>query len=103
MSDQICPKFEYAVQLLNKRWTGLIVYQLLSGPTRFNELQQSIGVSSKVLSERLKYLEHEAIIKRNVYPEVPVRIEYDLTKKGRSLEPILKEIHNWADQWVQNI
>lgn len=100
MSDQICPKFEHAVQLLNKRWTGLIVYQLLSGSTRFNELQQSIGVSSKVLSERLKYLEHEAIIKRNVYPEVPVRIEYDLTKKGRSLEPILKEIHIWADQWV---
>lgn len=101
MSEPICPKFEYAVQLLNKRWTGLIIFQLLHGAKRFNELQQGIDISSKVLSERLKFLETEGIIERNVYDEVPIRIEYVLTKQGESLSPVLHEIETWANNWVK--
>jgi len=100
MNDQICPKFEYAVHILHRRWTGLIIYQLLRGEKRFNEIQQAMSISSKVLSERLKYLETEEIITRNVYPEVPVRIEYMLTEKGKSLSPILDELQKWANQWI---
>jgi DNA-binding HxlR family transcriptional regulator len=100
MSEQVCPKFEYAVEILHKRWNGLIIYQLLRGEKRFNEIQQAMKISSKVLSERLKLLESEGLVERNVYPEVPVRIEYVLTEKGKSLSPILNALQTWANQWV---
>lgn len=75
--------------------------QLLSEPHRFCALQSSIGISGKVLSERLKDLEQKGIIKREVIPEIPVIIEYSLTKKGYSLEPVLKEIENWSQLWME--
>jgi len=87
--------------ILNQKWTGLIIYQLLSGPQRFCNIESSIGVSGRVLSERLKDLENEGIIKREVYPETPVRIEYSLTDKGQSLKPLMDEIENWSQQWLQ--
>src|SRR5690625_5470233 len=76
--------------LLSQRWTGLIIYQLLPGPQRFCSIESSIGVSGRVLSERLKDLETKGIVKREVYPETPVRIEYSLTDKGISLEPLMR-------------
>lgn len=97
----ICPKFEKAISLLSQRWTALIIYQLLVGPQRFNEIQSAIGISGKVLSERLKELEKKDIVKREVIPETPVIIKYSLTEKGRSMESILKSIENWSQQWVE--
>lgn len=97
----LCPRFEKAVSLLSQRWTTLVIYQLLSGPQRFGSIQSSIGISGKVLSERLKDLEHQGIVKRNVIPETPVIIEYSLTEKGHSLKTILKEIENWSQLWIQ--
>ncbi|MBM4760944.1 helix-turn-helix domain-containing protein [Bacillus sp. B15-48] len=96
----ICPRFEKAMGILSQRWTGLVIYQLLTGPKRFCTLESSIGVSGRVLSERLKELESQGIVKREVYPETPVRIEYSLTEKGQSLEPIMKEIENWSQTWL---
>src|SRR5690606_20760662 len=92
----LCPKFEKAVSLLSQRWTALIIYQLLSGTKRFSEIQTSIGISGKVLSDRLKDLEQEGIINRTVIPKTPVIIEYSLTEKGRSMEPILNSIEDWS-------
>ena len=97
----ICPRFEKGISLLSQRWTALVIYQLLSGSGRFSTIQSSIGISGKVLSERLKDLEHQGIVKRNVIPETPVIIEYSLTEKGISLEPILKGIENWSQLWVK--
>ncbi|MCM3317892.1 helix-turn-helix transcriptional regulator [Rummeliibacillus stabekisii] len=97
----ICPKFEKAISLLSQRWTALIIYQLLTGPQRFNEIQTSIGISGKVLSDRLKDLETQDIIKREVIPETPVIIEYSLTEKGQSMESILREIENWSQAWIK--
>jgi DNA-binding HxlR family transcriptional regulator len=97
----ICPRFEKAISLLSQRWTALIINQILSGPRRFCALQSSIGISGKVLSERLKDLEQQGFINREVIPETPVIIEYSLTEKGCSLEPILKEIGNWSRSWVE--
>ncbi|WP_232697101.1 winged helix-turn-helix transcriptional regulator [Brevibacillus daliensis] len=97
----ICPRFEKAISLLHQRWTALVIYQLLTGSQRFNTIQSSIGISGKVLSERLKDLEHQGIIARKVIPETPVLIEYSLTEKGISLGPILKEIENWSQLWVK--
>ncbi|MFD2640064.1 winged helix-turn-helix transcriptional regulator [Piscibacillus salipiscarius] len=103
MADtNICPKFEKALSILNKRWTGLIVFQLLNGSQRFCNIESEIGISGRVLSERLKDLEKEGIVKRTVYDETPVRIEYSLTDKGLALEPVLSQIQNWSDNWVQS-
>lgn len=97
----ICPKFEKAISLLSQRWTALLIYQLLSGPQRFSEIQAAIGISGKVLSDRLKELEHQALVKRVVIPETPVVIEYSLTEKGKSMEPILKTIEDWSQKWMK--
>lgn len=94
---ELCPKFEAAMQLLGKRWMGLIIYQLLDGPQRFGEMESSLPISGKLLSERLKELEKWGIVTRNVYPEIPVRIEYELTKRGQEMEPIIKAIQHWAE------
>ncbi|MBU8906295.1 winged helix-turn-helix transcriptional regulator [Desertibacillus haloalkaliphilus] len=96
----ICPRFEKAISLLSQRWTALVIYQLLLGSQRFNEIQSSIGISGKVLSERLKDLEHQGVVKREVIPETPVIIEYSLTEKGQAMEPILKTIENWSQAWI---
>ena len=87
--------------MLSQRWTALIIYQLLSGPQRFNEIQSAIGISGKVLSDRLKELEKKEIIKREVIPDTPVVIKYSLTEKGRAMETILKSIENWSQKWVE--
>lgn len=97
----ICPKFEKAISLLSQRWTALVIYQLLLGTQRFNEIQSSIGISGKVLSDRLKDLEYQGVVKREVIPETPVIIEYSLTEKGQSMEPILRTIENWSQLWVK--
>ncbi|MBS4220962.1 winged helix-turn-helix transcriptional regulator [Bacillus sp. FJAT-49711] len=86
---------------LSQRWTGMIIYQLLLGPQRFCTIESLVGVSSRVLSERLKDLENEGVIKRNVYPETPVRIEYSLTDKGLALEPIMRDIEKWSQNWLK--
>lgn len=97
----LCPKFEAAFELLGKRWTGLIIRSLLSGAKRFSDIQQIIpSLSARMLTERFKELEEEGIIIRKVYPEMPVRIEYELTEKGRDLEKAMNEIQKWAEKWT---
>ncbi|AXI08323.1 MarR family transcriptional regulator [Oceanobacillus sp. 143] len=98
----ICPRFEKAISLLSQKWTALIIYKLLLGTQRFSEIQSSIGISGKVLSERLKELEHLDIVKREVIPDTPVIIEYSLTEKGQSMEPILRTIENWSQAWIKS-
>src|SRR3954465_8868461 len=97
----LCPRFEKGMQILSKRWTGLIVNQLLNGPQRFCTIESAFPISGRILSERLKDLEQEGIVKRDVYPETPVRIEYSLTDKGLALAPVMKEIEKWAVDWIQ--
>lgn len=96
----LCPKFENAFELLGKRWTGLIIRILLSGEKRFSDVAEAIpNLSARMLTERFKELESEGIIVRKVYPETPVRIEYELTDKGRELEFAMNEIQKWAEKW----
>ncbi len=101
-NQSLCPRFEKAFQLLGKRWVGVIIRVLSDGPIRFNEMAERIPhISQKVLSERLKELEDQGILVREVYPESPVRIEYRLTEKGEAIKPVLDEVQNWADKWVE--
>lgn len=99
----ICPRFESAISILSQRWTGLIIYQLLAGPQRFSQLTEAIGISGRLLSERLKNLEASGLVTRTVYPETPVRIEYCLTEKGIALKPVMDEIQSWSQTWVEPI
>lgn len=100
-ASNLCPRFEKAMNLMSQRWTALIIHQLLSGTKRFCAIESSIGISGRILSERLKELEQLEIIKREVIPETPVRIEYSLTDKGLALEPVLKEVEKWSQNWFE--
>lgn len=86
---------------MSQRWTGLVIYQLLSGPQRFCSIESSLPISGRLLSERLKDLEQEGIVKREVFPETPVRIEYSLTEKGMALEPLMRELEKWSTKWIK--
>lgn len=100
--SSLCPRFEKGMQLLGKRWTGLIIYQLLSGPQRFCALEAALPISGRLLSERLKDLEKEGLVHREVYTDsAPVRVEYSLTQKGLALGPALKEIESWCQMWIE--
>lgn len=97
-----CPRYEHAIQILGKRWTGLLINALMNGPRRFCELTVVIaGLSDRVLSDRLRELETEGILKRVVYPQIPVRVEYQLTEKGHALKPVIDAIHTWAGRWIE--
>lgn len=97
----MCPRFESAFSFLGKRWNGLIIQTLMSGPKRFKDISNLIpSMSDKMLSERMKDLECEGILVRHVYPETPVRIEYELTEKGRALRPAMEQIQHWAENWI---
>lgn len=97
----MCPRYESAMEMLGKRWTGLIIRVLLDGPKRFKEIKEQIpDMSDKMLTDRIKELESSGILVRNVYPETPVRIEYELTPKGKGLEPIIETIQCWAEKWM---
>jgi DNA-binding HxlR family transcriptional regulator len=99
---QLCPKFESAFEILGKRWTGLIIRVLLDGPKRFKEIKELIPeMSDRMLTERFKELEAAGILERHVYPETPVRIEYELTDMGRALQPIMDAVQKWADTWIK--
>lgn len=98
----MCPRYEHAIQLLGKRWTGLILDTLMGGPRRFCELTATVeGLSDRVLSDRLRELEFEGIVERVVYPQIPVRVEYRLTRKGQDLKPVVDAIHTWAERWIE--
>lgn len=94
--DQDCP-VRKAMDILAGKWTLLIVRDLLGGKRRFGELNSSIGgVSPKVLAQRLKLLETEGLITKVVYPEVPPRVEYELTEKGRRLRQVIDALAAWG-------
>lgn len=98
----LCPKFEAAFALLGKRWTGLIIESLLNGPKRFREIADMIPkISDRMLVERFKELEKSGIVVRHVYAEIPVRIEYELTEKGKGLQEAMASIQKWAEEWIK--
>ncbi len=86
-----------ALKIIGSKWTMLILHNLFDGPKRFGQLQRSLGeISPKTLSQRLQELEHERIINRRVFAEIPLHVEYSLTKKGQSLEKIFDDMSEWG-------
>jgi DNA-binding HxlR family transcriptional regulator len=98
--EAFCPVYQHAIELIGSRWTGAIIFALLTGITRFSDLAQAVpGLSDRMLSERLRELEKEDIVSRLVVPEMPVRVEYHLTEKGRALSSVIESIVVWLEQW----
>ena len=92
-----CP-VEVTLLLLSNKWTILILRDLLTDTKRFGELKKSLsGVSQKVLTANLRSLEEKGIIEREIFPEVPPRVEYTLTDLGKTLEPIIDSMHAWGE------
>lgn len=88
--------------LISDRWKVLIIRDLLTGTKRFSELKKSVGkISQKVLTSNLRSMEENGLVSRKVYPEVPPRVEYSLTKTGWSLKPILDAMVEWGTEYKQ--
>ncbi|GGF82258.1 MarR family transcriptional regulator [Paenibacillus albidus] len=100
-STDLCPRLQKSMDIIGRRWTGLIIYQLLQGPQRFSAIEASLPVSGRLLSERLKELEQEGIVLREVFPETPVRIQYSLTDKGLALKAVIRDLQQWSDAWIE--
>jgi DNA-binding HxlR family transcriptional regulator len=88
-----------AMDIIGSKWTALILRDLFSGPKRFCELEKSVGINPRTLSQRLDDLEAHGIITRKSFAEVPPRTEYTLTAKGRDLLPVLKQMAAWGTRY----
>lgn len=88
-------------RIVSGKWTLLLLRDLATGPCRFTQLERSLeGISPRTLSQRLKALEDEGILEREVYPEAPPRVEYRLTEKGRDIVPIVDAMRAYGEQWL---
>ena len=102
-NDYICP-FEYALNIISKKWRGLVIYYLhINGVMRFSELKRELkDITQKMLTQTLRFLEEEKIINRKVYPIVPPKVEYTLTDKGKSIVPILESLQEWGKEQLKS-
>ena len=98
MGNEVSLKFQLAFEILGRKWNGLILFTLLKGSKRFTEIKKAIpGLSDRVLVERLKELEQIGLVRRNVYTRMPIKVEYELTKKGETLEKVMQEVYIWSE------
>jgi DNA-binding HxlR family transcriptional regulator len=98
--DDVCPVCATA-DLVCAKWTILVIRDLAEGRSRFCELERSLaGISPRTLSLRLRALEEEGIVERPTYPEVPPRVEYELTEKGRALLPLIEDMRRYGREWL---
>lgn len=100
--ESICPRYHKAIELIGRRWSGAIISAMLAGGTRYHEIRDAVpDISDRMLAERLRELEAEGVVERHVFPTTPVRIEYELTAKGRALEKAIAAIADWANEWIE--
>jgi DNA-binding HxlR family transcriptional regulator len=94
-----CPA-ETTLKAISGRWKILILRELFQGVKRFGELQRSLkGITQKMLTEQLRELEDDGIIHREIYPQIPPKVEYSVTALGESLQPILETMHEWGVEY----
>ena len=89
---------EAALRFIDGKWKGVVLWHLLEGTLRFNQIRRLLpGVTQRMLTNQLRELEADGLVARRVYAEVPPRVEYSLTERGRSLEPVLLALKAWGD------
>lgn len=90
---------ELALELIGGKWKGVVLYHLLGGKKRFNELRRLVpSVTQRMLTKQLRELEDHQLLKRTVYPVIPPKVEYELTSLGLSLAPVLKKLREWGEK-----
>ena len=90
---------EATLQLINGKWKGVILYHLLQGTLRFNAIRKRLpNITQRMLTTQLRELERDGFVLRTVYPEVPPKVEYSLTQRGRTLKPVIMALKAWGDE-----
>ena len=98
-----CP-VEATLDVIGGKWKGVILYKLLERPMRFSELKRQLpAITQRMLTLQLRELEEDGIVHREIYKEIPPRVEYSLTNFGKTLEPILLAMLTWGDQYTSQI
>ncbi len=93
---------EATLQLIDGKWKGVILYHLFQGTLRFNEIRKRLpNITQRMLTTQLRELERGGFVLRTVYPEVPPKVEYSLTPRGRTLEPVIMALKKWGDEHTQ--
>ncbi|WP_231644977.1 winged helix-turn-helix transcriptional regulator [Sciscionella sediminilitoris] len=101
LREGFCTSYHRGVELIGRRWNGVILRELLLGARRFSEIRRGIpALTDRMLASRLRELEAEGIVTRVVYDETPVRVEYELTEMGRDLEQAVAALNRWASRWL---
>lgn len=89
---------EAAIGLIDGKWKSVILFHLLSGTLRFNEIRrQIVNVTPRMLTNQLRELEEDGLVERKVYAQVPPKVEYSLSPLGRSMQPVLQALKTWGD------
>lgn len=94
-----CSSVKVTLDVMGGKWKPLIMFILVANTMRFSQLQRSIaGITQKMLTEQLRELEKDGLVNRKVYPQIPPKVEYSITKYGRTLLPVLETMHKWGKE-----
>jgi DNA-binding HxlR family transcriptional regulator len=100
--DRLTCEVESTIKVIGGRWKVLIIRELIT-VKRFGELQRALsGITQKMLTQQLRELEEDGIVRRQVYPEIPPKVEYSLTPLGETLKPLLYAMHEWGLKYLQS-
>ena len=98
-----CP-VEATLSLIDGKWKGVILYHLLRGTLRFNEIRRRVpSVTQRMLTNQLRELEADGLVRRKVYAEVPPRVEYSLSERGQTLAPVIEALRSWGEQHIAKV
>lgn len=98
-----CP-VEATLSVIGGKWKGIILYHLMQETKRFNQLQDQLSnVTPRMLTRQLRELERDGVVHREIYPQVPPKVEYSLTEFGQSLTPIISLMESWGQQYVTDV
>jgi DNA-binding HxlR family transcriptional regulator len=107
MSNEVCQygcPVEATLDVIGGKWKGVILYKLLERPRRFSELKRQLPtITQRMLTLQLRELEEDGLVHREIYKEIPPKVEYSLTEFGKTLEPILLAMLTWGDQYTSQI
>lgn len=99
--DVVClNSIKNVMNIFGGKWSFLVLEELRGGPKRFNQINKSLDISTKSLTDTLKHLEQHGIINREVFPTVPITVQYSLTKKGTAFDQVLNSMKAWGNEWL---
>ena len=98
---RVCGRYHSAIEMIGTRWTGAILRVVFTGSHRYAQIKAAVpGLSDTMLAARLRTMEAEGLLRREVIPSTPVQVEYHLTEMGHDLAPVLRELTTWAHKWL---